>query len=418
LRQFLKARLPEYMVPSAFVMLKSFPLTPGGKIDRQQLPPPEIERNEPDKQYIAPRTETERRLVEIWEEMLNVRPIGIRDNFFELGGHSLLDARLVAEIERGMGVTLPLATIYHTRTIENMAETVERKKSARPDSLLQPYRAHGTKPPIFSQGGSTHLAEYLGEDQPIYWLDHHGTSGLAVPDTIEQMAANYVHEIRAVQPGGPYYLLGYCIGGVLMLEVARHLRAQGETIGLLCLIDPITPRNLIAPRRAVSTAKHPGGAGRGRRLVAWLKQLPKRIRGRYYWAKRIGKRGFCDLWIRSGRRLPVYWRDFYCDEKLTLALGRYAPEPYSGSFVIFRQPNNGTQAGWRMLAQEGVDFQDTWVDHNELLEEPYVQILAGKLKSCLHHAQSTPAARPNAKGIPGKPAHEPTLARARLQQSS
>jgi hypothetical protein len=116
--------------------------------------------------------------------------------------------------------------------------------------------------------------------------------------------------------------------------------------------------------------------------------------------------------------LPVYWRDFYCDEKLTLALGRYAPEPYPGSFVIFRQPNNGTQAGWRMLGEEGVDFQDTWVDHNELLEEPYVQILAGKLKSCLDHAQSTPAARPSAKGLAGKPAHEPTLARARLQQSS
>jgi hypothetical protein len=184
------------------------------------------------------------------------------------------------------------------------------------------------------------------------------------------------------------------------------------------LIDPITPRNLIAPG-AVSAARRTGDAeSREPRLVAWLKRLPKRIRGRYYWAKRIGKRVFCDLWIRSGRRLPVYWRDFYCDEKLTLALGRYAPEPYPGSFVIFRQPNNGTQAGWRMLAEEGVDFQDTWVDHNELLEEPYVQILAGKLKSCLHHAQSTPAARPNAKGIPGKPAHEPTLARARLQQSS
>jgi amino acid adenylation domain-containing protein len=415
LRQFLKARLPEYMVPSAFVLLKTFPLTPGGKIDRQQLPPPEIERSEPDKQYIAPRTETERRLVEIWESMLNVRPIGIRDNFFELGGHSLLDARLVAEVERGMGVTLPLATIYHTRTIENMAEKVEHKKSARPDSLLHPHRTQGTKPPIFSQGGSSHLAEYLGEDQPIYWLDHHGTSGLAVPDTIEEMAANYVHEIRTVQPGGPYYLLGYCIGGVLMLEVARRLRAQGETIGLLCLIDPITPRNLIAPR-AVGAANRAGGAGsRVRRHVAWLKQLPRRVRGRYYWAKRSSKRVFCDLWIRSGRRLPVYWRDFYCDEKLTLALGRYAPEPYPGSFVIFRQPNNGTQAGWRRFAEEGVDFEDTWVDHNELLEEPYVQILAGKLKSCLHHAQNSQSAQGSSAEIPDKYSEKLKPARVSLQ---
>jgi hypothetical protein len=83
----------------------------------------------------------------------------------------------------------------------------------------------------------------------------------------------------------------------------------------------------------------------------------------------------------------VCLRDFYCDEKLSRALDRYAPEPYPGSFVIFRQPNNGTEAGWRALALGQVDFQDTWVDHNELLEEPYVQILAGSLRSYLDQAQ-------------------------------
>jgi amino acid adenylation domain-containing protein len=388
LRKFLQARLPEYMVPAAFVMLKSLPLTPGGKVDRRQLPPPEIERDEADKKYVAPRNDMERRLVEIWEKMLGVRPIGVTDNFFELGGHSLLDARLVAEVERHIGVTLPLATIYHTRTVENLARTLERKKSAKPTSLLQPYRTEGKKPPIFSQGGSTHLAEYLGDDQPIYWLDHHGTSGLAVPDTIEKMAANYVGEIRSVQSRGPYYLLGYCIGGVLMLEVARQLRAQGETIGLLCLIDPITPRNLtVAPAR--SAGKPAIAESRVRRHLARLKHLPRRVRSRYRWLKRISKLAVCDLWLRCGRRLPVYWRDFYCDEKFSQALERYAARPYPGSFVIFRQPNNGTETGWRSLAEGPVDFQDTWIDHNELLEEPYVQILAGKLRSYLCQAQST-----------------------------
>ena len=398
LRQFLKARLPEYMVPSAFVLLKSFPLTPGGKVDRQQLPAPELERNDPEKQYIAPRTETERELIAIWEKMLQVRPIGIRDNFFELGGHSLLDARLVAEVERVLGVTLPLAIIYHTRTIESLAETVERKKSAKPTSLLEPYRTHGTKPPIFSQGGSTHLAEYLGEDQPIYWLDHHGTSGLAVPDTIEKMAANYVAEIRSVQARGPYYLLGYCIGGVLMLEVARQLLAEGEAISLLCLIDPIPPRSFIlAP--AGGTAKAATDAEpRVRRHLARLKHLPRRVLGRYHWAKRICKLAICDLWLSSGRRLPVYWRDFYCDEKLEQALQRYAPVPYPGSFVIFRQPNNSTETAWRSLAQGTVDFQETWVDHSELLEEPYVQILAGNLRSYLHRSQSVAAPAPYESG--------------------
>jgi amino acid adenylation domain-containing protein len=412
LRDFLKARLPEYMVPAAFVMLKSLPLTPGGKVDRRELPPPEIDRDSADKQYVAPRTETERQLVAIWEAMLDVRPIGIRDNFFELGGHSLMDARLVAEVEGRMGVTLPLATIYHTRTVENMAATVERKRSSAGNSLLEPYRTTGTKPPIFSHGGSTHLGNYLGEDQPVYWLDHHGTNGLAVPDTVEEMAANYVAEIRTVQARGPYYLIGYCIGALLMLEAARRLRAEGEEVGLLCLIDPVTPSNMPVTRKPPRVLKHDSG---GMSFSARFRYLCGKVPPRYRWLKRIAKRMACDLWIGCGRRLPVYWRDFYCDEKLSLALGRYAPEPYPGSFVIFRQPNNGTQAGWRRFAEEGVDFQDTWVDHNELLEEPYVQILAGKLKSCLHHAQSTQPARHNAAGIPGKTGPEPKLVRASLQ---
>jgi thioesterase domain-containing protein/acyl carrier protein len=377
------------MVPAAFVMLKSLPLTPGGKVDRRQLPPPEIERDDGDKRYVAPRNDMERRLVEIWEKMLGVRPIGVTDNFFELGGHSLLDARLVAEVERRIGVTLPLGTIYHTRTVGNLARIVERKKS-NSTSLLQPYRVEGTKPPIFCHGGSTHLVHYLGDDQPVYWLDHHGASGFSVPHTIEEMAANYVEEIRAVRPHGPYYLLGYCIGGVLMLEAARQLSADGETIGLLCLIDPITPDNLIV--NSTPNSSNPASvASDVRQRLDRLKRLPRRVRARFYWLNRIGKLAGCDLWLRCGRRLPVYWRDFYSNEKLSQALGRYAPRPYPGSFVIFRQPNNGTETGWRSLAQGSVDFEDTWVDHNEMLEEPYVQILAGKLRSYLSQAQSAPS---------------------------
>lgn len=310
-----------------------------------------------------------------------------------------------------MGVTVPLATIYHTRTVENLALTVERKRSSGGDSLLQPYRTAGERPPIFSHGGSTHLANYLGEDQPIYWLDHHGTSGRAVPDTIEEMAANYVDEIRAIQPRGPYYLLGYCIGALLVLEAARRLRAQGEEIGLLCLIDPVTPRNMPATDEPARVSDRAGGITPvGHSLKYLCGQVPRR----YRWLKRITKTAVCDLWLRSGHRLPVYWRDFYCEERLNQALNRYVPQVYPGSFLIFRQPNNSTQAAWRALARGTVEFQDTWVDHNELLEEPYVQILAGKLKSCLCQAQNTvpPSSRPTGAEVSAKHAHEPKWAPA------
>lgn len=410
LRKFLQARLPEYMVPAAFVMLKGLPLTPGGKVDRRQLPPPQFERDGADKEYVAPRTELERRLVEIWEAMLELRPIGVRDNFFELGGHSLMEMRLVAEVERRIGLTLPLSMIYHTRTVESMARALERKKSMRADSLLQPYRTEGKKPPIFSHGGSTHLADYLGDDQPIYWLEHHGSGGFAVPATIEQMAANYVEEIRTVQPRGPYYLLGYCIGAVLILEVARRLLAQGEPIGLLCLIEPITPSNMPVRYKASMSselADQPRGAAT--RYLAGLQHLAKQIPRRYRWAKRISKRTLCDLWLRSGYRLPVCLRDFYCNEKLSQALERYAPTVYSGSFVVFRQPDNGTEAGWRALAAGEVDFNDTWVDHNEFLEEPYVRVIAAKIREqmdrgTLHHVNEKTQREPNSQS---KSPHQP-----------
>jgi hypothetical protein len=222
-----------------------------------------------------------------------------------------------------------------------------------------------------------------------------------------------------VQPRGPFYLIGYCIGALLMLEVARRLRAQGEEIGLLCLIDPVTPRNMPVIDKPSATSEQGGTAG-GATFSARLKYLCGRVPRRYRWLKRISKRTVCDLWLRSGRRLPVYWRDFYCDEKLSQALARYAAQPYPGSFVIFRQPNNGTQAGWRSFAEGSVDFQDTWVDHNELLEEPYVQILAGKLKSCLRDAQSTAprSSRHDAAGVPVKNAYEQKLVRASLEPPS
>jgi amino acid adenylation domain-containing protein len=386
-RRFLKARLPEYKIPAAFVMLKSLPLTPAGKVDRRQLPPPEIERVGADKQYVAPRTDLESRLVAIWEKMLDVGPIGIRDNFFDLGGHSLLDVRLVAEVERRIGMTLPLGTIYRTRTIENLATTIEEIRAAGPTSLLRPFRTEGARPPIFSQGGSTDLANYLGADQPVYWLDHHGANGFAMPDTFEQMAANYVREIRSVWPRGPYFLLGYCIGGLLMLEVARQMHAEGETIGLLGLIDPVPPQNMpvlaAAPRPTQDVVTLSGGA----RVASRLKNLRRQISRRYCASKRFMQRVFCDLWLRTGYRLPVHLRDFYRDETLNRALARYAPKSYPGSLVIFRRPKNGTEAGWRWLASGGVEFEDAWVDHNDFLEEPYVQVLAGKVRSLVERAQ-------------------------------
>lgn len=393
LKKFLRARLPDYMVPAAFVLLKRLPLTPGGKVDRRQLPPPTITQGELRKNFVPPNTEVESKLVEIWEKMLGVRPIGIRDNFFEIGGHSLLEVRFVAEVEKNLGVTLPLTSLYYTRTIENLAKILEyKKKSGKGNSLLHPYRTKGSKPPIFSYGGSTHLAYYLGAEQPIYWFDFHGMNGLAMPATIEEMAAEYITEIRRIQPCGPYFLLGYSIGGLVMFEAAQQLLRHGEQIALLALIDPSPPSNLEHITKTSmfkhSLDYHQKGSGSSV-ILQKCRDILRRIRGRIRWTRRITKRAVCEGCLTLGYRLPPFLRLFYFDDRSTEVIKRYNAQVYPGSFLLFRRLDNSTESQWRRLATGELEIHETWVDHNEFLEEPYVQILAEKIKDHIERSQAT-----------------------------
>jgi acyl carrier protein len=124
LREFLKERLPAYMLPSAFVFIDAFPLTPNGKLDRNALPPPDGRSREFDGSYVAPRTPMEEVLARIWCEVLNLTQVGIHDNFFEIGGHSLLAVQLQLQIRRVLEIEVPLAAIYRWPTIEGIALSI------------------------------------------------------------------------------------------------------------------------------------------------------------------------------------------------------------------------------------------------------------------------------------------------------
>ena len=125
LRQYLLNRLPEYMVPAVFVFLESFPLTTNGKVDRRHLPAPEGNRPHLGSNYVSPRNETERNLSEIWQELLNLKQVGVEDNFFELGGHSLLATQLISRLDESFHINLPLRTIFETPTLAGLAERID-----------------------------------------------------------------------------------------------------------------------------------------------------------------------------------------------------------------------------------------------------------------------------------------------------
>ncbi len=261
IRRFLSTKLPQYMLPSAFVLLETMPLTPNGKVNRRALPAPDLSRQQPEGTFVAPRNEVERQLTEIWQQLLGVKPIGIQDNFFELGGHSLLAVKLFWQIEKTFNQNLPLATLFQSSTVEALAKiiceeenlatnqtSVKNKSTATWSSLVE-IQPNGSKPPFFcvhGLGGEVlcfrELAKNLGFEQPFYGLQPQGLDGKHPFHTsVEDMAAHYIQEIKIVQPQGPYFLGGYSFGGAVAFEMARQLREKGEEIGILIIIDSCRP---------------------------------------------------------------------------------------------------------------------------------------------------------------------------------
>ncbi len=249
LRHFLKLSLPEYMIPSRFIQLKSFPLTPNGKLDWQALPTPDVDGAMTIDSYVAPTSMTEHQLVAIWEQLLKREHIGIRDNFFYLGGHSLLAALLVDHIEQSFGKKIPLATLFAGPTIEQLANALHQEETTQSRvSLVIVQKGSHTQPFFYLHGDYMggafycyNLARSIGADQPFYALDPYQFSGLRVVPTMEKMAAEYLQVMRTVQPEGPYLLGGFCNGGLMAYEMARQLRVADQEVALLLLIDPASP---------------------------------------------------------------------------------------------------------------------------------------------------------------------------------
>src|SRR5271169_4879378 len=229
LREHVGKQLPDYMTPSAFVQMVKFPLTPNGKVDRKALPAPSMRDFEAQTEYVAPSNDTERKLVCLWEETLGISAISVTANFFDLGGRSRLAARLFTKILRTFGKELPLSTLFRSATVEQLAKELEPSGDKHEYSTLVSIQPNGTKPPFFcvhGGAGSTlflhQLAGHLGADQPFYGIEPEGMDGRCFQrTTVEEMAENYLSEVRKVQPTGPYFLGGYCFGGLVAFEMAR-----------------------------------------------------------------------------------------------------------------------------------------------------------------------------------------------------
>ena len=394
LRSFLKKRLPEYMMPSAFVLLETIPLTPNGKVDRRALPSPDLSTEYLEANFVHPRNTLELQLVQIWSEVLGLQSVGVLDNFFNLGGNSLLAVQLMVRMQKQFSKQLPLAKLLEHPTIEKLAAILGSSQTPQPESPLVAINSTGNRPPFFCVhpgGGNVlcygKLASYLVTEQPFYGLQSAGLNGEREPlEKIEDMATLYVEALQTIQPQGPYYLGGWSMGGLIAWEIAQQLQAYGHEIALLALIDSYPSINNL-PEETDDTvlvsmfAKNMGGIF-GHKFSIPVDEL-----------KQISPKEQLSFVLEQAKRLGILSQEVneqHLNQALKVfkancrAMDSYVPQPYSGKITLFRTTdpvalNSAPQ--WEPLAVGGLEIHEMTGDHYAPVLEPQVQVLAKYLLS-------------------------------------
>jgi len=414
LRTYLLEKLPEYMSPTTFIILEELPLTSNGKVDRKNLPDPDKEnRSEVVTDYLAPRDSVEQQLAEIWENVLDVRHIGVRSNFFDLGGHSITAVRLLAQIQKRFGQELPLNSLMRASTIEAMAGLLREQVGSLDWSPVVEIQSQGSKHPLFCVhpvGGNVlryrDLARHLGIDQPFYGLE---APGLADDRNhyvlIESLAAYYIEHIRKIQPEGPYLLGGHSFGGFVAFEMSQQLQRQGERVGLLALIDTPAPSFV---NKSIDDATLFAGRVReiGRELGLDLTITREEIEHlerqeqidyliEYMKGKGLLSEDMDEQWIgryleglRARERAVLVYKPDYCEGRITLfRASEIEPE------VIKLHEEQGLDLddpslGWGQIASETVEVHYVPGFHETIMFEPNVQTLGAKLKECIERVEA------------------------------
>jgi amino acid adenylation domain-containing protein len=429
LRKTLLTLLPEYMVPAAFVQLDQFPLTPNLKVDRKALlapeyrpghktdpivlesGPEEADPSSPEKDlYVPPRNHVEFIMTEIWCDVLGLDKVGLLENFFELGGHSLSAARLIARLRSTLGMDLPLRCIFLDPTIAGLSSHISYDVSTRRYqytseiprwNCLVPAQPKGTRTPLFFVAGYqntddtllvlSRLIPNLGLDQPVFgfrprWIEGGGDDYT----TVKELTGEFLNELRAVQPKGPYLLGGHCVGGIAALELAQLLIREGEEVRLMVFLDTERPSALRTFLNDLYFMR-----GRASHIVKVLGEIIRPVeRTRWEIIRGLVRRKFK---ISPSEQIVATDRFHRSMVRYRRLLYSHAPEQYSGRITLIVNEERARvdkDLGWKGAAQGGVDIHTVAGDHDTMLTH-YGKEVAHVILNSIDEALGEPSAQPD-----------------------
>ncbi|MQA65516.1 MAG: AMP-binding protein [Alphaproteobacteria bacterium] len=413
LTRFLRGRLAPFKVPRRFVIVDEIPRGPTGKVSRQGLAEQfglvtdsAAARPEPTEDD-RPATALEAKLQRLWQETLRLDRVGLHEDFFTLGGDSLQAVELFLRVEKEFGRRLPRSVLFEAGTVAKMAERIE---AAVPSSCIVPIQTTGDLPPFFCvHDGFGQVLNYrdlsllLGENQPFYGIQARGIDGEEEPFVrIEDMAAHYVHEVRKVQPEGPYYIGGHSFGGRVAYVMAQQLVTAGEEIAFLALFDTYSRagqqkvsfrdwlRHHSERLKALPASRVPG--------YLWLRV--QNIAGAIYLRLRLECYSAAWKFCKSrGKPLPRLLRRV--EPANDMIRRAYRVQPYDGDATLFKaelsaRTHSDAHDGWYKLVRGRLEIRPIPGTHHEIMNQPHVRTVAVELADEIDKARAAYAMRINA----------------------
>ncbi|SMC96263.1 non-ribosomal peptide synthetase [Pedobacter africanus] len=401
----LRSNLPEYMIPFEFVLLKEFPLTATGKIDRKAIPKLSHFSDQQTKVLKVAKTPQEIILAKIWSDALGISNISIDSDFFEIGGHSLIAVKVMVAIEAETGKRLPLAALFENPSIEKLAKLLNADEEGISWDSLVPIKTSGGKPPLYivhgwglNVLGFRNLANVADPEQPVYGLQAKGLNGSDVLfHTTEETAAHYVNEIMLHNPSGPYFLSGYSSGGVVAFEMARQLKELGKEVAFLAFFDSFVTINDYCELKK---------KGKILQMVSYF--IKKQIVNSKFFIRHpkafiIDKFNFTagtlyNIYARLKPKKKINKDDpEYAIRQLAeshdRSLKNYHFKPYDGHAYLFKSNdpettyfNNYESNGWGPFLSKGLTRINVPIGHLDFFEPRFVSILADKLQEQLDQA--------------------------------